>query len=394
MFTQKSQLKRKLVKTFRAGKLHLTYKSDKAVQIIMPKIHRIQIGEGRYDYVFTVPLGLNPADVESKLWLFHAQFGENIELIRDNKTFILSVFTSDIPNSLTYNYNNYEQALANKHLPILCGQGRGGYVAYDLVEHPHLLIAGTTGSGKSTQLRSVLTTLIKSKSPDDMHLYLADLKRSEFHAFKNIEHVQSVCTDIPSLERVLKYLEKELQRRGDLLDQQEQTHITDLPTAARPPLIIMCIDEVVLLKKEKKLMQTVENISSIGRALGVFLILSMQRGDAQVMDGKLKNNLTVRMGFRHTDGVNSRITGTPGAEQISRETPGRFLLKLDKLTELQSPYLELDKARELLKPFKSVDLPVESKTSAPPPQRQLPTAKTKQAPKQEELSIFGVLDDE
>ncbi|UTR05435.1 DNA translocase FtsK [Alkalihalobacillus sp. LMS6] len=394
MFTQKSQLKRKLVKTFRAGNLHLTYKSDKAVQVIMPKIHRIQIGEGRYDYVFTVPLGLNPSDVENKLWLFHAQFGENIELIRDNKTFILSVFTADIPNSLTYNYNAYDNALANKHLPILCGQGRGGYVAYDLVEHPHLLIAGTTGSGKSTQLRSVLTTLIKAKSPDDMHLYLADLKRSEFHAFKGIEHVQSVCTDIPSLERVLKYLDKELKRRGDILDQQEQTHITDLPTAERPPLIVLCIDEVVLLKKEKKLMQVVEDISSIGRALGVFLILSMQRGDAKVMDGKLKNNLTVRMGFRHTDGVNSRITGTPGAEDISRGTPGRFLLKLDRLSELQSPYLELDKARELLKPFKSVDLPVDSKLSLPMLQREPTTPQVKQDATLENLSIFGVLDNE
>lgn len=385
LFTRKQIMKRKLVKTFRAGNLHLTYKNGQTTQLIMPKIHAVQILEAGVRYVFTVPLGLNPIDVENKLWLFHAQFGENIELVRENKRFTLSVYTSSLPNTLTYDYEAILPSLEGIRIPIVCGKGRTNkYFSYDLTEHPHLLIAGTTGSGKSTQLRSVLSTLIKHMKPKDLEMYLGDLKRSEFHAFRNVAHVQSVSTRIEELAFVLAKIDKEMKRRGDLLDKYEETHTHDLPEDVRPPYVIVCIDEVVLLKKEKKLMQTIEDISSIGRALGVFLILSMQRGDAAVLDGKLKNNLTVRMGFRHTDGVNSRITGTPGAEDISRSTPGRFLLKLDDLTELQSPYLILPGAKQILKPFKVKPTKLSNPKEAPSPTIE----------HSEEISIFGVLEDE
>lgn len=388
MFSRKQVARRKLIKTFRAGGLHLTYRNGQTTQIILPKIHAVDVLSAGVRFVFTVPLGLNPADIESHRWLFEAQFGANIDLVRDNKTFKLSVYSADLPASLTYNYSDIASAAKSHRLPIVCGVGRAGkYVSYDMTEHPHLLIAGTTGSGKSTQLRSVLTTLIATQNPGDLHLYLADLKRSEFHAFKRVQHVKSVCTSIDDLEAVLERLDTELKRRGDLLDAHEETHTHDLPAEVRPPNIVLCVDEVVLLKKEKALMQVIEDISSIGRALGVFLILSMQRGDAQVLDGKLKNNLTVRMGFRHTDGINARITGTPGAESISRDTPGRFLLKLDDLTELQSPYLTLPKARALLAPYKVDVLDAKEPSIVPTkPKHYEPPAPP--AP----VSIFGVLD--
>ncbi|UTR05129.1 DNA translocase FtsK [Alkalihalobacillus sp. LMS6] len=383
MFTRKQIATRKLNKTFRAGGLHLTYRNGQTTQIIMPKIHAVDILEAGVRYVFTVPLGLNPADVENKRWLFEAQFGEHVELTRDNKTFKLSVYSADLPASLTYNYTDIASSAANHRLPIVCGVGRAGkYVSYDMTEHPHLLIAGTTGSGKSTQLRAVLTTLIATQNPTDLTLYLADLKRSEFHAFKRIEHVATVCTTIDALAGVLDELDAELKRRGDLLDRHEETHTHDLPAEVRPPNIVLCIDEVVLLKNERDLMRVVEDISSIGRALGVFLILSMQRGDAKVLDGKLKNNLTVRMGFRHTDRLNANITGTPGAESISRGTPGRLLLKLDDLTELQSPYLTLPKARELLAPHKREVEPEEVRAAT----------EVKAVEPATPLSIFDVLD--
>jgi len=96
---------------------------------------------------------------------------------------------------------------------------------------------------------------------------------------------------------------------------------------------------VVLLKKETDVMDILEEISSIGRSLGVFLILSMQRPDSKLLDGKLKVNLTVRMGFKTADKTNSRIIGTPGSEKLN--TPGRMVLKINSdLQEVQSPELK------------------------------------------------------
>ncbi|MBN6890032.1 cell division protein FtsK, partial [Cytobacillus horneckiae] len=104
----------------------------------------------------------------------------------------------------------------------------------------------------------------------------------------------------------------------------------------------------------KKTMRLIEEISAIGRALGVFLILSMQRPDSKILDGKLKNNLTVRMGFKCADLINSRIIGTPGSEKLKNE--GRMLLKLPKfstLQEIQAPYLSLEVAKKSLEGYKS-----------------------------------------
>lgn len=98
-------------------------------------------------------------------------------------------------------------------------------------------------------------------------------------------------------------------------------------------------------------MDVLEEISSIGRSLGVFLILSMQRPDSNLLDGKLKVNLTVRMGFKTADAINSKIIGTPGAEKL--ETPGRMILRINSdYQQIQAPWLAADKARKLLSPYK------------------------------------------
>lgn len=143
-----------------------------------------------------------------------------------------------------------------------------------------------------------------------------------------------------------------------MLDREGLANIDDLPEQERPPYIVLAIDEVALLKKERDLMDGIEEISAIGRALGVFLILSMQRPDSDVLDGKLKNNLTVRMAFRHSDEINSRITlGSGEAADIQQSQKGRMVLKLDGLTTVQGPYLDLPKAKALLEPYKRAEEP-------------------------------------
>jgi hypothetical protein len=146
---------------------------------------------------------------------------------------------------------------------------------------------------------------------------------------------------------MLNYLQNETRKRGDLLDAHELSHITDLENP--PPHIILCIDEVALLRKEKAIMAIVEEISAISRALGIFLILSMQRPDAKLLEGALKNNLTVRMGFKCADLINSQIIGTPDSEKL--KVNGRMLLKLQgqgDVKEIQAPYLSLERAKEIL----------------------------------------------
>src|SRR5690606_25222281 len=221
--------------------------------------------------------------------------------------------------------------------------------AFDLLKQPHILIAGETGSGKSTQLRSILTTLIQSKKPSELELYLGDCKKSEFHIFKKVEHVKSVLSSGRDIAKMLKHVKEELDKRSDLTEVFEVSHIDDVPEEHKRPYIVVCIDEFVMLRKDESVMDILTEIVAIGRTLGVFAILSMQRPNAEVLDTTIRANLTVSMGFKLRDKVEARIVNTPGSEKI--EEVGRFVMNSDKLYELQAPYLELENAKKLLNPF-------------------------------------------
>lgn len=350
----KQKAKAMLLKVFKDGDIGISYSYGQNKGMVYPKIRSVKFD---YDnkaviYAFSLPTGLDPKDVKKKEYCFKQVFGQNIELKGEIKEFKLIVYAASLPGELAYDFRMYSEYFKGLRLPIVAGLDlNGNIIVFDLVKNPHLLIAGETGSGKSTQLRSVLSTLIQALPPDRLELYLCDLKRSEFHVFRHVEHVQGLFVSVREMVPMLQYLQKEMQRRGDLLDIAEVSHVDDLHD--KLPYIVLCIDEVALLQGEKKVMELVEEISAIGRALGVFLILSLQRPDRKVLDGKLKNNLTVRMGFRVPDLINSRIIGTPGSEKLKKE--GRMLLKLPTYSdakEIQAPFLPLEDCKKILEGYR------------------------------------------
>lgn len=387
----KQKAKATLLHAFKMADLSISYSygNGRANGVIYPKIRSVQFD---YDnktaiFSFSLPTGMDPKEIKKKEYCFQQVFGKNIELKGEVKEFKLTVYASTLPSSLLYDFETYSPSFEGMELPIVAGIDlNGNIIVFDLLKNPHLLIAGETGSGKSTQLRSILSTLIQALPPERLELYLCDLKRSEFHIFRQVEHVRGLFVTPREMMPMLQYLQKEMQLRGDLLDHHELSHINDLPTP--PPYIVLCIDEVALLQNEKKLMELVEEISAIGRALGVFLILSMQRPDRKVLDGKLKNNLTVRMGFKCADLLNARIIGTPGSEKMKKE--GRMLLKIPTYSdakEIQAPYLELEKAKEILERYKSP----KRKDGFKPPSK---TSDDVIDLKESDFNIFEVLDDE
>lgn len=349
----KQRAKGQLLQAFKAGEIGTPHKTGEQRLFRYPKINDIRFNYERktLTYVFTLPYGVDPRLLKKKEYVFQQFFSQNIEIKGDIKTFTLTVFVAPLPKNVKYDYK--EMGLKGK-LPIPVGMDANGvFYYYDMVKNPHLLIAGETGSGKSTQNRSIITSLIQTLSSEDLELYLCDLKLGDFHIFRKVEHVKSFDTEAVELIRTLKYLKKVMKQRGKLLLKYEVSHVSDVPE--KTPYIILAIDEVALLKKEKDCMEVVEEISSIGRALGVFLILSMQRPDAKLLDGKLKINLTVRMAFRCTDGINSRIViDRVGAEKL--DNVGRMLLKIQsekELKELQAPYLDIEDAKNILEPYRT-----------------------------------------
>lgn len=347
----KLKARKKLIDAFKAGGIYLTHKiDDDNERKILPKIRSVNLSNESTTLTFTLPNGLDPKLLTKNFYVFQQYFGRSIELDGDIKRFTLKVFTASMPKELAYNFADIAPIIAPHKLGIICGKDRNGqYQAFDLLNQPHILIAGETGSGKSTQLRSILTTLILSKKPSELQLYLGDCKKSEFHIFRKVEHVQCVLSSARDIGEMLRHIKKELDERSDLTEAFEVSHVDELPAEHRRPYIVVCIDEFVMLRRDDAIMEILTEVVAIGRTLGVFAILSMQRPNAKVLDTTIRANLTVSMGFKLRDKIEARIVNTPGADAI--EESGRFIMNSDKLYELQAPYLQINKAKQLLDPF-------------------------------------------
>ncbi|MFL0405207.1 FtsK/SpoIIIE domain-containing protein [Bacillus nitratireducens] len=376
----KQNLKNQLIEVFGKAGLYVDHQTRGGKVPIYPKIHAISSTQESVRYVFTIPNGLDPKTIEKKWFCFRQILGRNVAIEGDVKKFVLNVFHSDAGlQTYNYSYKKWQPLLKKYRLPVVVGRDQfGNLITYDMVDSntPHLLIAGETGSGKSSMVRVVLSTLIQYMSPEKLYLYLGDLKNSEFHFLRRVKHVKEVCMEEIEMKIMLQKVWKEIRERRKLMEEHEVDHIDEynkLNPDNQKPYILLAIDEVAMLQDEKECMSTVEKISAVGRALGVFLMLSMQRPDAKVLDGKLKLNMTVRMGFKCDSTINSNIMGTPGSEHL--EQSGQMILKLNGLKKVQAPYLELSKAKQIIEPYRVPEGNI-----------------TYQNPPQEEIPLFGVLD--
>lgn len=342
---RKLQSRRKLIKTFDSAGLYLKFGDNR----IYPRIRSVKCTDDSTEFVFTLPNGLDPAIIRKNYFAFVQHFGKSIELDGEYKRFTLSIRTKK-PATLTYNFDEIQPIISEHKLGVICGIDRGGqYVSFDMTKQPHILIAGETGSGKSTQLRSILTTLIKTKKPSELELYLGDCKKSEFHLFRRVEHVKCVYSSADDIRSMLGHIKSELDERSDLTEVFEVGHVDELPPEHRRPYIVVCIDEFVMLRKDDEVMNILTEIVAMGRTLGIFAVLSMQRPSAKVLDTTIRANLTVSMGFKLRDVTEAKIVNTPNAHLI--EDSGHFVMNSDKLYSLQAPYLTMEKAKELLNPF-------------------------------------------
>lgn len=344
-----------LLTAFKSGEMGIKSKLINNDKMIYPNLKRMDIDYEKetIQFVFVLPYGLDPEVIKKKQYCFEQVFGKQFELkAKSAKLFLLTIYTKPFTQKVIYDYQTYSLLIKDMKMPVICGMNlKGETVIYDMVEEnkANILVGGNPGSGKSSQIRSILTTLILHHNPTKLHLHLADLKGGEFHLFRDIPHVKGVYKDAHSFKVAMFELKKELARRGELLDYYGQVHIDNLPFEL--PYILVCIDEFAELAEESEVQELVRRYSSLGRALGCFLINSTQRPSADLLKTSIRSNMNVRMGFQVADKVNARICGTPGSENI--EVKGRMICKINKPFEVQAPFLDDNACKKLLERYKS-----------------------------------------
>ena len=211
----------------------------------------------------------------------------------------------------------------------------GKAVLRDLAKMPHLLIGGTTGSGKSVAINSMLMSILMRATPDEVRLVLVDPKRVELSTYNGIPHLYvPVVTDPKEAASALAWAVTEMERRLKLLQKAGARNINeyyrflakseaakDRPDwAADMPLLVIVIDELadLMMAAGKEVEQSIVRLAQLGRAAGIHLIVATQRPDANIVTPLIKANITNRMAFNVPSAIDSRvILGQSGAEALT-----------------------------------------------------------------------------
>lgn len=284
----------------------------------------------------------------------------------------------EIPNRKRQNVNLGDVLPYVKGGPLELAIGRdaeGTPVVADLAKMPHLLIAGTTGSGKSVMINSIITTLLMRALPEDVRLIMVDPKRVELAGYNGLPHLYvPVVTEPKQAASALQWAVSEMERRLKVFERLNVRKIStynekqaagefehyDNPPQKMPYLVII-IDELsdLMMVAGKDVEASIVRIAQLGRAAGIHLIVATQRPSSNVVTGLIKANITNRIAFNVATGIDSRvIIDQMGAEKLTGLGDMLFS-KVDwgKPRRIQGCFVSDDEINEIVEFVKSQSEP-------------------------------------
>ena len=256
-------------------------------------------------------------------------------------------------------------AAAKGELPICLGVDvRGDPFFADLAKMPHLLVAGTTGSGKSVGLNTFVLSLIVHKTPQELKLVMIDPKRIEFGVYNHQKYMlYPVVTDNAEASAVLQELIKEMERRYVLLEENMTKNIGEYHRqGGRLPYIVCVIDEFAdLTMADKNAGAAIQRLAQKARAAGIHIILATQRPSVDVVTGVVKANFPTRLSYKVASSFDSRtVLDMPGAEKLLGRGDALFLMSDGTLKRIHGAYAddeEIAAMRGEVKPFSPTFIP-------------------------------------
>lgn len=284
----------------------------------------------------------------------------------------------EIPNRKRQNVNLGDVLPYVKGGPLELAIGRdaeGTPVVADLAKMPHLLIAGTTGSGKSVMINSIITTLLMRALPEDVRLIMVDPKRVELAGYNGLPHLYvPVVTEPKQAASALQWAVSEMERRLKVFERLNVRKIStynekqaagefehyDNPPQKMPYLVII-IDELsdLMMVAGKDVEASIVRVAQLGRAAGIHLIVATQRPSSNVVTGLIKANITNRIAFNVATGIDSRvIIDQMGAEKLTGLGDMLFS-KVDwgKPRRIQGCFVSDDEINEIVEFVKSQSEP-------------------------------------
>ena len=268
--------------------------------------------------------------------------------------------------------NNYREPVTIKELlsdenfkntslkiPICIGKDISGSIeVIDLSKTPHLLVAGTTGSGKSVFINTLLASILYKFSPDELRLILIDPKMLELSVYNDIAHLLTpVVTEPKKAIIALKWVCKEMERRYSLMNEENTRSLEgyNQKSVEKLPFIVVFIDEMadLMMTAGKEVEHYVQRLAQMARACGIHLVMATQRPSVDIITGSIKANFPSRISFQVASKYDSRtVLGEIGAEQLLGN--GDMLMSKNgaNLIRYQSAFISDDEVNKLIKEIK------------------------------------------
>ncbi len=244
-------------------------------------------------------------------------------------------------------------------LPIALGKNISGKpIVGDLSSMPHLLIAGTTGSGKSVCINTIILSILYRHTPDKCKFILIDPKMLELSTYEGIPHLLCpVITEAKKAASVLGWVVKEMESRYRLMTKEGVRNIDGYNTKHSLPMpyIVVVVDEMsdLMLVAGKEIENYIQKLSQMARAAGIHIIMATQRPSVDVITGTIKANFPTRISFQVTSKIDSRtILGEQGAEQLLGKGDMLYMSSANKIIRIHAPFVsdnEIEKINNSLR---------------------------------------------
>ncbi len=244
----------------------------------------------------------------------------------------------------------------------------------DLTKMPHLLVSGTTGSGKSVFMNSLISGLIFHKSPKELRFLMIDPKMIELSPYNGIPHLlKPVITDVEEAKNLLLWAEKEMDKRYQIFSDMQSKNITSFNASVKKsskraiegrlnkkidwkfeemPYIVIVIDELadLMLTQRNEVERPITRIAQKARAAGIHMVMATQRPSSDIVTGLIKTNFPTRVSFKVSSNVDSRtILDQPGAEKLLGNGDMLYLAQGKAIERLQGSFLTEDEVKKIVR---------------------------------------------